>query len=201
MTDSFIRTCDDSIKLACGGPQIVKRNVIYQLYNGSPFQMGWNGDGCDNCLIENNDVIHAEWQGWSTGFNQQPNDAVIDMDYGGWGGSGTTFNNFSVVDLRVDTSVGRIISLTFNCNTTKGVKINNMMLKDIDIRANLSWSVGKNIPSQLINVKVSVNGNSYLNGLTFDNVTILGKKILSDDDWNLKRYSINSNDLKNVKYQ
>ena len=82
MTDSFIRTNDDSVKLACGGPSTVERTVIWQLYNGSPFQMGWNGNGCDNCLVRDNDIIHAEWQGWQTGTHQQPNDGIIDMDYG-----------------------------------------------------------------------------------------------------------------------
>ena len=163
--------------------------------------MGWNSNGCNNCLIKDNDIIHTEWQGWENGPDQQPNDAIIDMDYGGWGGNGAIYTNFSIIDIRIDKSIGRFISLTFNCNTTKGVKIKNMLVKNILIRENMSWTVNTNKPSQIIDVKISLNGESYLDGLLFDNVTIMGRKIMNDTDWNLNRYAVDNEYIQNVKYQ
>ena len=75
------------------------------------------------------------------------------------------------------------------------------MVRDVLIRKNMSWTVNSNKPSQIINVEVSLNGGSYLDGLLFSNVSIMGNKVMSDSDWNLNRYSVDNKYVQNVKYQ
>ena len=136
-------------QISYGGPQRVERNVIWQLYNGGVFQLGWNGAGCDDCIINDNDVIHAEWTGYGSDINFAANDAVIDMSYGG---GGATFNNLYIGDLRIDTSVGRIIGLLFNSGSNNGVSMKNVTIENVLIRKNMSWSVENNKPEQFIDI-------------------------------------------------
>lgn len=58
--DNFIKVNDDSVKLHWG-ENVVRRNVIWQLENGAPFNISWNiHQDVANFHVYDNDVIHAE---------------------------------------------------------------------------------------------------------------------------------------------
>eukprot|EP00054_Salpingoeca_dolichothecata_P010659 m.59382 g.59382 ORF g.59382 m.59382 type:complete len:324 (-) comp19099_c0_seq1:25-996(-) len=58
---SFIRSNDDSLKIYSDG-MTIRNTVVWQLQNGGTLQTGWWAE-CNrtNILVENLDVIHAEW--------------------------------------------------------------------------------------------------------------------------------------------
>ena len=189
INNSFIRTNDDSIKISYGDNIIVSNNVIWQLFNGASFQLGWNGNGCENCIIENNDVIKAEWHGYSSSNNViNPNDAVIGMHYT-LGKSEANFKNIKFNNIRIDTSVGRVFGLLMQ--NELGCEVYNIFVNNLEVRQKLMWMIGTTVETeQFIYVNTS-NGKTYVYGVYFDNVKVNGKKIMSDDDWNLQQIGPN----------
>ncbi|TDE10678.1 hypothetical protein [Jiangella asiatica] len=58
--NNFIKVNDDSVKLHWGD-NVVRRNVIWQLENGGPFNISWNiHEDVENFHVYDNDIIHAE---------------------------------------------------------------------------------------------------------------------------------------------
>jgi hypothetical protein len=58
--DNFIKVNDDSVKLHWG-ENVVRRNVIWQLENGGPFNISWNiHQDVADFHVYDNDVVHAE---------------------------------------------------------------------------------------------------------------------------------------------
>ncbi len=58
--DNFLKVNDDAIKLHWGD-NIVRRNVIWQLENGAPFNISWNiHQDVADFHVYDNDVIHAD---------------------------------------------------------------------------------------------------------------------------------------------
>eukprot|EP01084_Bolivina_argentea_P115025 204647_1 len=193
ISDSFIRTNDDSLKISYAGSDtiICKRIVIWQSFNGGAFQLGWNGSGCNKCKIIDSDILHAEWQGYNAGINGQGNDAVIDMNEA----DNAQFNSLLIDDIRVDTKVGRIIALTFQ-NVNNGGYVQGLNVSNWNIREDLQWFDSKNPPENFLQI-VNSDG-SYMKNINFNNVQIKGKMVTSSSQsgWNLKT----SGNIQDVKY-
>eukprot|EP00756_Hemistasia_phaeocysticola_P065545 Hpha_TRINITY_DN8624_c0_g1::TRINITY_DN8624_c0_g1_i2::g.168764::m.168764 len=184
--DLFIRVNDDSFKFEGGAFVTARRLVVWQGWNGSPFQMGWNGIGCQNCLVEDSDVIHAEWQGYvpAPGTPQQMNDAVLDMHqtmvpYG----TTVVYSNVTMRDIRVDGTVGRLVGLLANetANEGRAVHVDNVVVQDIVVRKPFGWLVpGKPVEQFLI----VADQMSWIRNVSFMNVTVAGTgPIRSAADW------------------
>lgn len=60
--DCFISPFDDAFKTYSDGG-VVKDCVIWQTDNGAVFQFGWYPKNIDGLLVDNMDLIHAEWTG------------------------------------------------------------------------------------------------------------------------------------------
>ena len=198
MTNSFIRTNDDSVKLNCGGNKYIDNIVIEQLYNGSPFQIGWNSVGCINCSVNNSTIIHANWMGNKGAITPQPNDAVINMDYSmGSSQENANFINISFNNIYVDDHVGRLFGITLDNNnavvTVDGIQINNLIS-----RKELQFFLNDQNTEQFINI-ASKNGKNTVNNIEFNNVMVNGMHIINDDMWNLQ-FLGNTSLISNVSY-
>ena len=193
ITDSFIRTNDDSVKLSYAGSSsiTIKRVVVWQSFNGGVFQFGWNGNGCTNCLISDCDVIHAEWEGWNAQTSGQNNNAVINMNQAQNG----HYKDITIDNIRIDTNVGRIIGLRFN-NVNNNGYINGLTISNFNIRTVLKWFNPSNTVENFIQILNSPG--SYIKNVYFENIKINGKKVTSNTQsgWNLKK----SGAVTNVKY-
>ena len=113
VTNSFIRSNDDSIKLFSSSVR-VSDVVVWQMNNGGVFQLGWWGSHDQrDILVERVTVIHADWKKvddeWSRTHPQ--NDAIFDLRGPGGGtpdpSTGGTYNISNVTwrDIVVDSAV------------------------------------------------------------------------------------------------
>ena len=113
VTNSFIRSNDDSIKLFSSSVR-VSDVVVWQMNNGGVFQLGWWGSHDQrDILVERVTVIHADWKKvddeWSRTHPQ--NDAIFDLRGPGGGtpdpSTGGIYNISNVTwrDIVVDSAV------------------------------------------------------------------------------------------------
>lgn len=102
----FFKVNDDAVKLYQNNTE-TKNCVIWQMENGAPFQMGWNGtNDYGNCYVHDIEVIRVEHE-WDN-----ENEAVICAIHGGKGSK----TNFLFENIRIDNSNWRIFHLVTKPN-------------------------------------------------------------------------------------
>eukprot|EP01084_Bolivina_argentea_P049404 90863_1 len=191
LSDSFIRTNDDSIILEYGGNNTIQSNVIWQLFNGGVFQFGWAGNGTRDILINDTDIIHTEWRGNYVGDTS--NDAVIDLNTPYLDGTEYTkrvYENISILNTRVDTAIGRFFGVRFyNVSEEESVELNNWNIKNVNITQIQHWFVSDGYGPLFLNISncCIINGkvNVNVDGILFDQIYMNQTHILNNIDWNL----------------
>jgi Glycosyl hydrolases family 28 len=164
----FFKVNDDAVKLY-NSNTTVKNCVIWQLENGAPFMISWNG-GKDfgNIKVQGIDVIRVEHH-WDN-----ENLAVFCAVHG----SKATISNFHIQDIRIDNSMWRIFHIVTrpnrwgNWNPTQG-SLSNFIFKDIEFYGK------QKIPSLLM----GHDSNHPISNFTFDNLKINGKKMNTSSDF------------------
>jgi hypothetical protein len=103
--DNFIKVDDDSVKLHWG-ENVVRRNVIWQLENGGPFNISWNiHEDVENFHVYDNDVIRAE-------HNRFPPQAIFRSRHAGSG----HMSRYLFEDIRVEDANWRLFYLPLENN-------------------------------------------------------------------------------------
>lgn len=122
----FFKVNDDAVKVYSSN-MIVRNNVIWQMENGAPFMISWNGSrDFGNCHIINNDIIRVEHQ-WDN-----ENLAVVCAVHGGKAKiSGMVFEN-----LRIDNANWRVFHIITKPNRwgrwdPEAGSISNFIFKNI----------------------------------------------------------------------
>lgn len=102
----FFKVNDDAVKLYQNRTE-ARNLVIWQMENGAPFQLGWNGtNNYGNCYVHNVEIIRVEHE-WDN-----ENEAVICAIHGGKGHKKV----FLFDNIRVDNSTWRIFHLVTKPN-------------------------------------------------------------------------------------
>eukprot|EP01084_Bolivina_argentea_P085714 154933_1 len=205
ITHSFIRTNDDSIKMQYGSNNIANENVIWQLFNGSPYQMGWVGNGCEDCVINNTDIIHTEWRGNYKGDTS--NDAVINingpyLDPKAW--TQRRYTNIRIENVKIDSFIGRFIGIIFS-DILDGneIIVENWKISNVQFNVNEQWFCSFGYGPQFLNISndsINNKSNVSISNIEFHNIYQNNIHILNDKSWNLQINDDNQGRIYNITY-
>lgn len=158
----FFKVNDDAIKLY-SSHTIARKNVIWQMENGAPFMISWNGaKDFGNCQVIDNDIIRVE-HSWDN-----ENLAVICAVHGGK----AHISNFLFEDLRIDNADWRVFHIITKPNrwgkwdTEKG-SISDMTFK------NITYTGTQKIKSLIM----GHDKNHLVSNFTFENLLFGNKKV------------------------
>lgn len=158
----FFKVNDDAIKLYSSNT-IARKNVIWQMENGAPFMISWNGSkDFGNCQVIDNDIIRVE-HSWDN-----ENLAVICAVHGGK----AHISNFLIENLRIDNSNWRVFHIITKPNrwgkwdTEKG-SISDMTFK------NISYTGTQKIKSLIL----GHDKNHLVSNFNFEGLVFGGKKV------------------------
>lgn len=170
--DCFIRTQDDSLYVNGLG---IRRTVLWNDANGSSFVLSGIPQLTDRKLIvEDCDVIYAraKWHHWSGGrvFNMRG-------EGGGEAGAGVIFRNINIEDPRPT------LQQFFLCNTMpEPYSKDGEKRKPGDVSGILFQNISIAAPSVLGEPQLLWGQpDARIRNLTFDNLTLAGKKVTSAD--------------------
>jgi hypothetical protein len=160
--DCFLKCNDDAIKLYNSGTRVY-RTTIWQMENGSPFQLSWNTNS-DNegFVVKDCDIIHCdhEWDNTNT--------AVFDAIHGGSGNLG----NYLFEDIRIENCDWRLVSIQVIPNkfsrSTKYGSISGITFRNISINT----TEGK--PLKRVNLIQGYDEKSIVQEVLFENLKING---------------------------
>ena len=164
----FFKVNDDAVKLY-NSNTIVKDCVIWQLENGAPFMISWNGSKDFGAIkVQNIDVIRVEHH-WDN-----ENLAVFCAVHG----SKANISQFLIQDIRIDNSNWRMFHLVTrpnrwaNWNPNLG-SLSNFTFKNIEFYGN------QKIPSLIMGHDL----NHPVYNITFENLTMNGQKVRSEKEF------------------
>jgi len=161
----FFKVNDDAIKLYQNNTT-ARRCVIWQMENGAPLQLGWNGtNDYSNCHVYDIEVIRVEHE-WDN-----ENESVICAIHGGKGHK----TNFLFEDIRIDNSNWRIFHLITKPNRwgqwdAESGSISNMVFRNIEMYGE------QKIPSLIM----GHDKKHPVFKLRFENIIINGKKTFGE---------------------
>lgn len=157
--DCFFKVNDDAIKLYQSRTE-ARNCVIWQMENGAPFQLGWNGNNdYSDCYIHDIEVIRVEHE-WDN-----ENEAVICAIHGGKGHK----TNFLFENIRIDNSIWRIFHLVTKPNrwgqwNLESGSISSMVFRNIEMFGEQkipSLLMGHDVKHPVYNIKfenIKING-------------------------------------------
>lgn len=158
LEDAFFKVNDDVVKLY-NPDSVIRDIVIYQQFNGSPFQLGWGTESGQNITVENIDIVHCEV------FHIEPFNSNRTLINRRRGSRDTLSKNIRFNNIRVDQNSSALIGIS-----TSG-QIENIEIQNVTLRGKQKW------PSYL-------DGN--INGIHFKNITIDNQPILRPEDIGLQ---------------
>lgn len=127
ITDCFIRVGDDGIVANGSRNYKIDKCVFWQLRGGSCIQLGWRPHRINGTnLIENCDVVHAEWV-----LPQTQNSGFINYMGNVSGNPDVTIENFTVQNIYFDTEVLKIIDIRVDRGLKYPINIRNFLFKNI----------------------------------------------------------------------
>ena len=212
LTDSFVRTNDDSIRLYAGAVDhfdktplppkdgrpasgiTVDSVVVHQLFNGAVLQVGWEDYGTSGAVLRRVDVIGAEWF-WAKGKNSTAgdngNNAVLSLQGPQYDVSMVEHHsNLTLEDVRLDAQqVGRVLAIELHGAAPVGCSsVSNLTLRNISMPHALQWYATdvNALPSPGENL-LCAQGCDRVAGVWIDGLTTGGKRVLLDADWKLER--------------
>ncbi|WPU95500.1 hypothetical protein SNE25_08185 [Mucilaginibacter sabulilitoris] len=165
--DCFIRVGDDGIVANGSSNYKIENCIFWHLRGGSCIQLGWRPHNINgNNIIQNCDVVHAEWSA-----PQTQNSGFINYMGNIAGVAGYTIENFLVKDIYFDTEVFKVFDIRMNRGAVRTpLKINNFVFKNIYAK----------IPAKLPGYAVYLNGydaDNRMSGIKFDHFYINGNLI------------------------
>ncbi|RXP62729.1 hypothetical protein EC396_03150 [Lutibacter sp. HS1-25] len=164
----FFKVNDDAVKLYRNNME-VKNCVIWQLENGAAFMISWNGSAnFGNVKVQNIDIIRVEHH-WDN-----ENLAVFAAIHG----SKAHISNFLVKDVRIDNANWRMFHLVTRPNRWGKWDQNLGSLSNFTFK-NITYYGEQKIPSLLMGHDVK----HPVYNITFENITINGKKMLIENDF------------------
>lgn len=122
ITDSFVSAFDDAYKLYSSDARI-ENNIVWQMDNGSVFQLGWYVKDVSDVVVRNIDVWHAEWSGYNA------NVGVINYRERTGDISGS-FTDITFENIRVLGPVPRAIAIS---NTSVEQAFDNITIVDLHV--------------------------------------------------------------------
>ncbi|WP_445725636.1 hypothetical protein [Flavobacterium sp.] len=164
----FFKVNDDAVKLYRNNMQ-VKNCVIWQLENGAPFMISWNGStDYGNVKVQNIDIIRVEHH-WDN-----ENLAVFAAIHG----SKAHISNFLIDDIRIDNSNWCMFHLVTRPNRWAKWNPNFGSLSDFTFK-NIEFYGNQKIPSLIIGHDL----NHPVYNITFENLTMNGQKVRSEKEF------------------
>lgn len=161
----FFKVNDDAVKLYQNNTE-TKNCVIWQMENGAPFQMGWNGtNDYSDCFVHDIEVIRVEHE-WDN-----ENEAVICAIHGGKGHK----TKFLFENIRIDNSTWRIFHLVTKPNRWGQWNTERGSMSDMIFR-NIEMYGGQKIPSLIM----GHDAKHPVYNMRFENIIINGKKTKGD---------------------
>ena len=211
LSDSFIRTNDDSIRIyggelddyhntpgpVRGTPSVdahVENVVVSQLFNGAVVQLGWESAGAINSSVTGLDVVGAEWY-WpepdtANTSTDRPNNAVVslrppvyDLTYP------EHHRNITIANVRIDCGLGRVIGIGLLGTTRPCSSVEGVSMRNITVRHPLRWlRTNASAPAPKGGNFVGAAGGDTVSSVHFHGVTVAGQLIERSDDlaWNLE---------------
>ncbi|MEZ4905349.1 MAG: glycosyl hydrolase family 28 protein [Spirosomataceae bacterium] len=160
----FFKVNDDAIKLY-SSHTIAKNNVIWQMENGAPFMISWNGTkDFGHCQVINNDIIRVE----HTWDNE--NLAVICAVHGGK----AHISDFLFENLRIDNANWRVFHVITKPNRWGKWDPEKGSIADMHFK-NISYSGTQKIKSLIM----GHDERHPVSNFTFENITFGGKSVRS----------------------
>jgi hypothetical protein len=157
----FFKVNDDAIKLYQNNTE-ARNCIIWQMENGAPFQLGWNGNNdYRNCYVHDIEVIRVEHE-WDN-----ENEAVICAIHGGKGYK----TKFLFENIRIDNSTWRIFHLVTKPNRWGQWDRESGSMSDMVFR-NIEMYDEQKIPSLIMGHDVK----HPVYNMKFENIIIKGKK-------------------------
>ncbi|MFA6083805.1 hypothetical protein [Mucilaginibacter sp.] len=165
ISNCFINVGDDGIIANGSGNYKIENCIFWHLRGGSCIQLGWRPHAINgNNLIENCDIIHAEW-----GIPQTQNSGFLNYMGSVSGTPGLKMENFIIQNIYFDTEVLKIIDIRMDRGATRSpLNINNFLFKNINVKVPVnhpSYSVyfsGLNASYKLSDIKFE---KFYINGI------------------------------------
>jgi hypothetical protein len=163
--DCFLKCNDDAIKLYHSNTEVY-RTTIWQMENGTPFQISWNMPADNsNFIVKDCDVIHCDH------FWDNTNTAVFAAIHGGSG----HMSNYLFEDIRIENCDFRLFSIQIRPNQFARSKtlgrISNLHFKNIQV----TTPGGK--PMKRINLFQGYDAESRVSDVVIENLTINGEVI------------------------
>lgn len=163
----FFKVNDDAIKLYANNT-IAKNNVIWQMENGAPFMISWNGSkDFGNCRVINNDVIRVE-HSWDN-----ENLAVICAVHGGK----AHISNFLFEDLRIDNADWRVFHIITKPNRWGRWDMEKGSIADMTFK-NITFYGNQKIKSLIL----GHDEKHLVSNFKFEGLVFGGKKISRLED-------------------
>lgn len=160
--DCFFKVNDDAIKLYASNT-LVRNCVIWQLENGAPFMISWNGTSdFSNCYVTNVDVIRVEHE-WDN-----ENLAVICAIHGG----AAHISHFLFENIRINNSKWRVFHLVTRPNRWGRWNPEKGSLSDFTFR-----DIHFNGTPRIKNLIMGHDANHPVKNITFDNITINNERL------------------------
>jgi hypothetical protein len=170
ISDCFVQTNDDGIKLTNSGARI-DNCVLWQFSNGGSFQIGWYPKTLSNVEVKNIDLIHGEWW-WGAGDNSGL------LSYGTAGGTGL-ISGLSFTDVNVEDKALRLVGLF----PRSGQQIANVTFTRVKVDAwgNDLFSSGR------FNV-LSGDDGGIIDGVAFHGLTVGGQLVTNANATTVGRF-------------
>jgi hypothetical protein len=168
--DCFFKVNDDAVKLYSSNTH-VQNCVIWQLENGAPFMISWNGSrDFGNCYVKNIDIIRVEHE-WDN-----ENLAVICAVHGGK----ANISSFVFDNIRIDNSQWRVFHLVTRPNRWGRWYPDEGSLSDMTFR-----NIQFNGTPRIKNLIMGHDLQHPVYNMTFENLTISGERItnLNKDEY------------------
>ena len=159
--DSFFKVYDDVVKLYFDNLH-VHDLVIYKQHNGAPFQLGWSNESGNDNLVENIDVIYDE-----TNWNQTGLEGNRGFISHASGNTGSIVQRMTFHNINFDENISYLIGIR-----SQGT-VKDFTLKNIHVKGTQTF-------------KSYLNGGT-MSGFSLENVTINGKCIQKDADFDLRK--------------
>ncbi|MGQ1891349.1 glycosyl hydrolase family 28 protein [Thermophagus sp. OGC60D27] len=180
----FFKVNDDAVKLYSSNTY-VRDCVIWQMENGAPFMISWNGrNDFENCYVSDIDVIRVEHQ-WDN-----ENLAVICAIHGGE----AHISHFLFDNIRISNSNWRIFHLVTRPNRWGKWNPEKGSISDMTFK-NITYDGSPRIK----NLIMGHDSNHPIYNLTFQNITIDGNIVSSRNQE--EYFIIDDENTKNINFK
>ena len=179
--DCFMKVNDDSIRLYDTN-SVARRNIIWQMDNGAPFQIGWSGGSSRHFHAYDCDVIRVEHQ-----FDNENESVFCAIK-----GTNGERSHYLYEDIRVENCDWRIFRIVTMPNRwahwdPEGGSVANVHFKNITIKGE----------QKLRSIIKGHDPKHPVYNITFENVEMNGKLIRSAEEGNI---FVDPNTTWNVKF-